>query len=203
MRLEIELPDRVPVMTLPEVVFFPKVMMPLFIFEPRYRTMLKTSLEGNRMFAVAGIDPSQVDNFPIQEPAHSVATIGLIRGCKTQEDGTSHLILQGLSRIRLDELFEDKPYREAAITPLKSSQETDELELTELRDELLEVVKAYVEEDSEVPGELLQFVEEMKDPEDFVDLVAYTFVPDPVLKQHVLETLKVEARFEILIEALS
>jgi ATP-dependent Lon protease len=64
-------------------------------------------------------------------------------------------------------------------------------------------VKAFVEEDSEVPTELLQFVEKMKDPEDFVDLVAYTFVPDPVLKQHVLETLKVEARFEILIEALS
>ncbi|MDG2167967.1 MAG: LON peptidase substrate-binding domain-containing protein [Opitutales bacterium] len=203
MRLEIDLPDRVPVMTLPEVAFFPKVMMPLFIFEPRYRAMLKTSLEGNRMFAVAGIDPAQVDNFPIPEPAHSVATIGLIRGCKTQEDGTSHLILEGLSRIRLDELFEDKPYREAAITPLKSAVEADELELSELRDELLEVVKAFVEEDSEVPTELLQFVEKMKDPEDFVDLVAYTFAPDPVLKQHVLETLKVEARFEILIEALS
>ena len=45
-------------MTLPEVAFFPTVMMPLFIFEPRYRSMLKTSLEGNRMFAVAGIDPT-------------------------------------------------------------------------------------------------------------------------------------------------
>ena len=203
MRLDIDLPDRAPVMTLPEVSLFPKVMMPLFIFEPRYRAMLKTSLEGNRMFAVAGIDPSQVDKFPVKEPAHSIATLGLIRGCKTQEDGTSHLILQGLSRIRLDELFEDKPYREAAITPLKSSLEADHLELSELREELLQVIKEFAQDDPDVPLELLQFVEDMSDPEDFVDLVAYTFVPDPTLKQKILETLQVEIRYEILIEALS
>lgn len=190
-------------MTLPEVAFFPKVMMPLFIFEPRYRSMLKTSLEGNRMFAVAGIDPSQVDNFPVTEPAHSVATLGLIRGCKTQEDGTSHLILQGLSRVRLDELFEDKPYREAAITPLESKQEVDRSELVHLRDSLLRLVKQFAHSNSAVPGELLQFVESMEDPEDFVDMVAYTFIQDPALKQRVLETLQVEKRYDILIDGLA
>ena len=203
MELDIEIPDRVPVMTLPEVAFFPKVMMPLFIFEPRYRAMLKTSLEGNRMFAVTGIDPSQVDNFPVKEPAHRIATIGLIRGCKTQEDGTSHLILQGLSRIRLDELFEDNAYREAAITPLESTQEGDDLDLMALREKLLRLVKQFAQDESDVPTELLQFVDGMKDPADFVDLVAYTFIQDPTLKQKALETLQVEKRFEILIDALS
>lgn len=203
MKLEIDIPDRVPVMTLPEVAFFPKVMMPLFIFEPRYRTMLKTSLEGNRMFAVAGIDPSQVDNFPVAEPAHSVATIGLIRGCKTQEDGTSHLILQGLSRVHLDELYEDKPYREAAITLLQSTQEANSSQLHQLKDSLYRLVKQFAESNNNIPGELLQFVESMEDPEDFVDIVAYTFIQDPVLKQKILETLNVEDRYEILIEGLA
>ena len=203
MKLEIDIPDRVPVMTLPEVAFFPKVMMPLFIFEPRYRTMLKNSLEGNRMFAVAGIDPSQVDNFPVPEPAHQVATIGLIRGCKTQEDGTSHLILQGLSRVHLDELYEDKPYREAAITPLMSEREVPREELLHLRDSLLRLVRQFAQSNNNVPGELLQFVESMEDPEDFVDVVAYTFIQDPNLKQKVLETLKVEDRYDILIEGLA
>ena len=203
MRLEIDLPERVPVMTLPEVAFFPKVMMPLYIFEPRYRRMLHTSLEGSRMFAVAGIDPSQVDNFPIAEPAHKVATIGIIRGCKTQEDGTSHLILQGISRIRLDELHEDKSFREASITPLNSIREVDRLDLMELQDELLILVKKYAGTNPDVPGGLLQFIEEMDEAEDFVDLVAYTFVEDVALKQRVLETLRIEKRFEILIEAMS
>lgn len=203
MRLEIDIPDRVPVMTLPEVAFFPKVMMPLFIFEPRYRTMLKNSLEGNRMFAVTGIDPSQVDNFPVTEPAHPVGTIGLIRGCKTQEDGTSHLILQGLSRVRLEKLYEDKPYREAAITPLESTREVDQLDLMEYQTELMGLVKQLAQSNPDVPSELLQFIEEMDDPDNFVDLIAYTFIQDPALKQKILETLRIEKRFEILIDALS
>ena len=203
MKLEIDLPDRVPVMTLPEVAFFPKVMLPMFIFEPRYRSMLKTSLEGNRMFAVAGIDPSEVDSSIDREPAHKVATIGIIRGCRTQEDGTSHLILQGLSRIHLDEIYEDKPFREAAITPLESKREVDRLDLKELQDQLLVLVKKLADTNSNAPNDLLRFIEEMEEAEDFVDLVAYTFVEDVTLKQKVLESLNIEKRFELLIEAMS
>jgi len=203
MKLDIELPNRVPVMTLPEVVFFPKVMMPLFIFEPRYRSMLKTSLEGNRMFAVAGINASQVGTVLDREPAYEVATIGFIRGCRNLDDGTSHLILQGLSRIHMDQIYEDKTYREAAITPLVSKREVDRLDLMELQDELLVLVKKLAETNSNAPGDLLQFLEEMDEAEDFVDLVAYTFVEDVALKQKVLETLRIEKRFDLLIEEMS
>ena len=145
MKLEIDLPDRVGVMTLPEVAFFPKVMMPLFIFEPRYRSLLRTSLEGNRMFVVAGINDSHIGSATTKEPAHEIATIGFIRGCRTNEDGTSQLILQGLSRIHLDKIYEDKPFREAAITPLKSTREVDRLDLMELQDELFVLVKQLAE----------------------------------------------------------
>jgi Lon protease-like protein len=203
MKLEIDLPERVAVMTLPEVAFFPNVMMPLYIFEPRYRSMLRTSLEGNRMFAVAGINPRAVATSLVREPAHEVATIGIIRGCKTQEDGTSHLILQGLSRIHLDEIFEDKPYREAAITPLTSTREVDQLDLMELQDELFDLVKRLAKNKPEIPPEFLNFLNNMAEAEDFVDLVAYTFLDDPVLKQRVLDTLRIEKRFELLIDAMS
>ena len=201
MKLEIDLPERVPVMTLPEVAFFPKVMMPLFIFEPRYRDMLRTSLEGNRMFAVAGIDKSQIGLAPTNEPAHKIATVGIIRGCRTQEDGTSHLILQGLSRIHLDKIYEEKPYREAAITPLKSTQHVEQSILKQKQDQLLGLVKRVSATHPNMPHDLLPFMEDLDDPEDFVDLVAYSFVEDAKLKQSVLDTLAVEDRFDILIEA--
>ena len=57
MEMEIVLPSEVPVMTLPETVFFPQALMPLHIFEPRYREMLRNVLATNRLFAVAGLDP--------------------------------------------------------------------------------------------------------------------------------------------------
>lgn len=203
MILEIDLPDRVPVMTLPEVALFPKVMLPLYIFEPRYRQMLKSSLEGNRMFAVAGINPRAAWIEPVKEPAHEVCTLGLIRGCKTQEDGTSHLILQGLSRVRLDKIFEDQPYREAAITPLASRSEVDETDLLELKARLLKIVKDTTLSKTEIPPDLIAFLGKMDDAGDFADLVAYTFVEDPAIKQRALEALMVEKRFELLFEAMA
>ena len=49
MEMEITLPDEVPVMTLPNTTFFPQALMPLHIFEPRYRQMLRDALATNRL----------------------------------------------------------------------------------------------------------------------------------------------------------
>ena len=48
-----ELPVELPIMTLPNATLFPQAMLPVFIFEPRYRQMLAEVLVGSRMFAVA------------------------------------------------------------------------------------------------------------------------------------------------------
>lgn len=203
MRPEIDLPEKVPVMTLPEVTFFPKVLMPLFIFEPRYKAMLRTSLEGNRMFAVAGIDNRLVGKTSNREPAHTVATVGIIRGCRTREDGTSHLVLQGLSRIHLDRLYEEKPYREATITPLQSTQNVERMVLLEKKSQLLGLIKRRASTHPDIPEELLKLIEDRNEPEDFVDLIAYSLVEDVRLKQTVLDTLAVEDRFDLLIRTFT
>ncbi|HTO02917.1 MAG TPA: LON peptidase substrate-binding domain-containing protein, partial [Opitutus sp.] len=56
MDLDITLPEELPVMTLPNVTFFPQAVMPLHIFEPRYRQMLRDVLAADRLFAVAGLN---------------------------------------------------------------------------------------------------------------------------------------------------
>ncbi|MDA0348260.1 MAG: LON peptidase substrate-binding domain-containing protein [Verrucomicrobia bacterium] len=201
MKLEIELPSRIPVMTLPEVAFFPKVMMPLFIFEPRYRRMLQSSLKGHRMFAVAGLDKSKIEFAVEREPAHKIATLGIIRGCRTQQDGTSQLILHGLARIRLDEIYDEKPYREAEITPLESTQKIEKSELLKKQSQLLTLVKQLAQSNDQFPIDLLKFMESLEDPENFVDMVAYSMISDAELKQSVLNTLVVEDRFDLLIDA--
>jgi Lon protease-like protein len=48
-----ELPHEVGIMTLPNAILFPQALLPLYVFEPRYRAMLRESLESQRMFAVA------------------------------------------------------------------------------------------------------------------------------------------------------
>lgn len=82
MEMEIVVPDEVPVMTLPQVVFFPQALLPLHIFEPRYRTMLVDVLAKDRLMAVVGLDPRRANEPEAFEPPHRVATVGIIRACQ-------------------------------------------------------------------------------------------------------------------------
>src|SRR6185503_17605659 len=108
-----ELPEAVPVMTLPSATLFPQALLPLYIFEARYRQMLADMLRRDRMFTVAMQKPGRTRETPC-----AVAGLGLIRVSVGHGDGTSHLILQGLARVELIGTVQTKPYRVAQIRPL-------------------------------------------------------------------------------------
>ena len=115
-----KLPEEVPVMTLPNATLFPQALLPLYIFEPRYRKMLVDSLNTNRMFSVAMQRPGRTREIP-----STVAGLGLIRVSVGHNDGTSHLVLQGLARVQLVEAVRYKPYRIQRILPLETPPVND------------------------------------------------------------------------------
>ena len=92
----LQVPTTVPVMTLPNTVLFPQALMPLHIFEPRYQEMLVDVLAGDRLFAVARVDDSRLQEPGAFEPLHQVASVGIVRACQDAGDGTSNLLLQGI-----------------------------------------------------------------------------------------------------------
>jgi len=63
-----QLPDAVPVMTLPSATLFPQALLPLYIFEPRYRRMLVDALNTDRMFSVAMQKPGRTRETPDPVP---------------------------------------------------------------------------------------------------------------------------------------
>ena len=107
-----------PVFPLPQVVLFPHAVLPLHIFEPRYRALVKDCLASHRVFAIALItDPAHPDargNPPIAE----VAGAGLIVEHQGLPDGRSTLLLHGHARVRIEELPFVGPYRRARATLL-------------------------------------------------------------------------------------
>src|SRR5215212_8838359 len=100
-----KIPREVPIMTLPNATLFPQALQPLYIFEPRYRQMLAEALQTNRMFAVAMQKPGNTRERPAP-----IAGLGLIRVAVKHSDGTSHLILQGLARVELEDAVRYRPY---------------------------------------------------------------------------------------------
>ena len=122
------LPDTLPLFPLPGVALFPDLPLPLHIFEPRYRTMLKDALAGSRFIGIVQIRPGQEG---VPSPIFSVGCAGRIEGVAQIEGGRSNIVLRGVSRFHIDEeLAEDRPYRVARVSPL-IEKVLDEEALTE------------------------------------------------------------------------
>jgi Lon protease-like protein len=197
MEMEITLPDQVPVMTLPNTAFFPQALMPLHIFEPRYRKMLRDVLATNRLFAVAGLDLERVSEPGRFEPPHRVASVGIVRACQKNENGTSNLLLQGLCRVEIVRIIRDDPYRRIKIRALSSEAGASVDENQALRRELARLLNLKVKLAAAGSTEMTAFLKTVDDPEAFVDIAAFSLCEDSALKQRLLETLDVHRRLEL------
>jgi ATP-dependent Lon protease len=211
-----KLPAEVPVMTLPNATLFPQAFLPLYIFEPRYRQMLADALHSDRMFSVAMQKPGSKREIP-----SLVAGLGLIRVSVGHRDGTSHLILQGLARVELEEAVRDKPYRIQRIRPLKTppcDNVTVDALVAKLRELLVDrinlgltfpfPVMAPAKSESNPappsfsPKEIMHYLDSVTDPEQAVDMVSCAVLPGGVERQAILEIVDVEARVRRLIHFL-
>lgn len=197
MDMEIVVPEQVPVMTLPDVAFFPQALLPLYIFEPRYRQMLDDTLAASRLLAVAGLDHQCLNDEGAFEPPHRIATVGIIRACQKNDDGTSNLLLQGLCRAEITQIATDEPYRLVRIRALSSQTCEDPVEAKDLRTELARLLVLKSDSGGSMPAEMTDFLRTVDDPETFVDLAAFSLCENPVIRQQLLETLDVGARLEL------
>ena len=196
----LELPSSVPVMVLPGAMLFPQALLPLYVFEPRYRAMLAYCLQGERVFCVAMMKPG-VGEATRPEHFFQVAGCGLVRACVGKEDGTSNLILQGLARVRFTGFVQEKPFRIARIEPVVS-EDADTIEAEALGAKVLELCHQFKERGEQLPGQLDQFLSHLTSLELLADLVAHTFVGDPFWRQQLLEEASVPARLRLLIRFL-
>lgn len=212
------LPSEVAVMTLPNAILFPQVMLPLFIFEARYRKMLRDVLEGDRMFAIAMQKPSSPKGTP-----SNIAGLGLVRAAVTHPDGTSHLILQGVARITLTETLKQRPYRLEKFRLLETKR-ANSLAVDALTEKVLDLVAERFKQGFPFPilnqmlkmdaqGEqttgsgasldtIIEYLAKLENPDQLADLVSCTLLSMPTQRQLILETVDLETRLKHLIHFL-
>jgi len=187
-------------MPLPGAVLFPHALLPLYIFEPRYRKMLEHALQRHRMFCVALIKPICLDwNAP--EDFFHLATAGLIRACVERSDGTSNLVLQGLQRVRFTTFEQEKPFPIASIDAVESRDPTT-VETEALGAKVIELYGSLKHDRRQLPAKLDRYLSELRDPEMLADLMASTFVNDPLRRQRLLEERSLNQRLRFLIRDL-
>ncbi|MFP6854354.1 MAG: LON peptidase substrate-binding domain-containing protein [Opitutales bacterium] len=192
---ELAVPEEIPAMTLPGVVFFPKAMVPLRIFESRYRQMLADVMESHRMFALLGLDENAAEDADAFEPPFKTASAGIVRVCKMNPDGTSNLLLQGISRIRVNDVIREEPYRMIKVEPLETIVDCDK---SVIRLELAQLLEENKHLGGDVTNEVLDFLKPLDDEGAYVDLVSFVLSMGTIRKQRLLETLDLTERASLL-----
>ena len=194
------LPEQLPVIPLPGAVLFPHALLPLYIFEPRYRKMLELALQQHRMFCVTLIRPSCPDWHAPEDFFH-FATAGLIRACVERSDGTSNLILQGLQRVRFTSFEQENPFPIVSIESVESHDPTS-VETEALGAKVIELYGSLKHDRRQLPAKLDRYLSELRDLEMLADLMASTFVNDPLRRQRLLEERSLNQRLRFLITYL-
>ena len=191
------IPSIIPVMTLKGVVFFPDAMLPLRIFEERYQKMLQDILKSERMFAVVAECENGSLKDGLEEPPFEVGTVGLVRVSKRNPDGTSFVMLQGISRIRIKSIVQEFPYRLLKVEPFNTIETDGKLDIRKnIHDALLQNSKL----GGEVTQEVLDYLGTIEDDVAFVDLASFTLCRSTVRKQAMLEVQRLNKRAEMLFD---
>jgi len=127
-----------PLFPLPDLVLFPQEVLPLHIFEPRYRMMLRTVLAEDRRFGVVRWDPES------QQMA-SVGCCAEIIHCQTQDDDRSNIVTMGQQRFRVLETLRETPFRVGLVSWIEDDSDESPASLDGLAGEVCQALKDVVE----------------------------------------------------------
>ena len=97
------LPSEIPIFPLPNVVLFPSTLLPLHIFEPRYRAMVEDALDGERLIGMVMLRPGWEPDYEGAPRVYPVGCAGFITHAEPLADGRYNIILRGTQKFRIDE----------------------------------------------------------------------------------------------------
>ena len=119
----------IPIFPLPNVVLMPRAVLPLHVFEPRYRTMTRDALSGSRLIVIALLKPGfETEYQTLDVPIHREVCVGRILREERLPDGRFNFLLQGLSRAKVVRENKELEYRRgqlACIPPISADATTE------------------------------------------------------------------------------
>ncbi len=192
------IPPVIPIFPLPSVVLFPNVLLPLHIFEARYRQMLADALAGDRVIGMVLLQSAGESARADHPHVYPVGCAGVITHVEPLTDGRSNIVLRGVTKFRIRSEDGSKPYRLAEVEPIvETVSPSDRERLFAIRNRLEEVVLAAVQRGKRER----QFPPDIPD-EDLVNALSQYLELEPLERQALLESDGVVTRAKRLLELL-
>ena len=182
-----------PLFPLPNVVLFPGVLLPLHIFEPRYRAMVADVLDADRRLGMVLLQPGWEPDYDGRPSVFPMGCSAVIQHVIQLDDGRYNIVLRGLERFRIMSEDHARPYRRARVQPEPDSP-LDERERGALADSCGRLMGLF-------GSSYTASSSEMRD-EELVHSLAQNFDFDPIEKQALLERASLRLRAQSLVELI-
>lgn len=188
--------DRLLVFPLPEAHLFPHALLPLHVFEPRYRELARDCLAGDKRMAVPLLAPGWQSDYEGRPPLVPVCGAGEVVQSHRRPDGRYDLLLRGLGRVRIvEELPPSHPYRAVRAVRLDDVR-GDERTLREGARALLALVDRVAAVLPSGGDTLRALARQDDDPAALSDVIGAALVTAPEQRQALIEELDVAARLD-------
>ncbi len=194
------IPETLPILPLRGLVVYPQTAVPLMVGQPRSVRLIDDIVAADRVIGlVTSLDPEKEE--PDPEDLHSVGTVAAVHRMFRAPDGTIRLLVQGLSRIRVEEFVSHDPYLVAKVSPYPESA-GEGLEVEALMRNIGEQFRQLGELVPSIPGELLATTLSIEDPLQMVYTVATYMRTDLEDAQKLLELETASEKLHMLMGLL-
>jgi Lon protease-like protein len=183
---------------LPQVTLFPGAVLPLHVFEPRYRDLVREALASRRLFAIARLQPGFESDYEGRPPVFDVCGVGFIESCTERADGRFDLGLRGLARVRIvSELPPLRAFRQVQAELLKDAVAAPAL-VAAWQSKLTALWVRLAPHLPEPVRDLKALTRGADDAAAYSDRLAATLVADPEASQELLQELDPAERLRLL-----
>ncbi|MEE9144400.1 MAG: LON peptidase substrate-binding domain-containing protein [Candidatus Binatia bacterium] len=190
----------IPVFPLSNVVLFPKIHLPLHIFEPRYRQMVKDTAENSRLIGMALLRGDWEKSYEGNPDIYPLGCVGTMVSITPFPDGRYNIVLYGLREYEVQEQILDQTlYRQATVLFREMSKPAEEFPVS-LKREILDLV---IRTEKEKESELVKILRDPSlDEETWLNFCCSSLNISILEKQTLLEVNSLEERAKVLLNVL-
>ncbi len=195
----IAIPSELPILPLRDTVLFPNSFLPLAVARESSVRLIEEAIAGSKLVGVFTQKDASVEE-PAQDDLHRVGTATHIHKMFKLPDGSLRLIVQGLSRLKLDSVTSLRPYLRARISPADELvRDEDRLEIDALQRNIKTNFQHVVSLSPLLSDDLQALAMNITEPGRLADFIASSLATlSTSVKQEVLETIDVRARLDLL-----
>jgi len=185
-----------PIFPLPNCVLLPGGLMPLHVFEPRYRELTRDALAADCLIGITRLKPGFEQSYYGKPPVYERFGVGKIICSEELDDGRFVLLLRGVGRAELErELADGRTYRRVEARPLEDGV-VDPIEANDHRRRLISLCDRLAEVIDQGGPQLRDLVRSVDDPGACADAVAAALIMDADARQELLEACCPVARLQ-------